>query len=85
MKKRAGADIGLVDGELLVTRTRQIDTLKRAIESLKRALKTLESGDPGEITAYELRETASCLEEMMGRKIDDDVLERIFESFCIGK
>ncbi|MDQ1238695.1 MAG: tRNA modification GTPase [Thermodesulfobacteriota bacterium] len=38
-----------------------------------------------EIIAYEIRCALSLLEEMTGERVDDGVLDRIFERFCVGK
>jgi tRNA modification GTPase len=81
----AAEDSGLAEGNPMITRARQIDALKRSTESLRKAERSLLKNDPAEITALEFKEAAGALEEMVGRSIGDDVLDLIFESFCIGK
>ena len=41
--------------------------------------------DPPEILALELRETLEQLGEMVGAVYTEDLLDRIFSRFCIGK
>lgn len=47
----------------------------------------LDSGAPSrtEVTSMELRRALGRLEEMTGERVDEGILERIFERFCVGK
>jgi len=74
-----------VESEWLVTTSRQYEALVRAEEALKRAEKTLESGLSSEFTAFELREALDAIGEVTGDVTTDEILDRIFENFCIGK
>jgi tRNA modification GTPase len=40
---------------------------------------------PGEIVALELREALAAIGEVTGRQASEELLERIFSRFCIGK
>ncbi|NOZ56545.1 MAG: tRNA uridine-5-carboxymethylaminomethyl(34) synthesis GTPase MnmE [Calditrichaeota bacterium] len=73
------------ESEWLVTTARQYEALVRAEEALKRAEKTLESGLSSEFTAFELREALDAIGEVTGDVTTDEILDRIFENFCIGK
>jgi len=42
-------------------------------------------GEPPEILAFELRTALDQLGEMVGAVYTDDLLDRIFSRFCIGK
>jgi tRNA modification GTPase len=64
---------------------RHVEALARAREALARARAVSERGDPGEITAFELRECLAAVGEVTGRNAGEDLLERIFSRFCIGK
>lgn len=52
------------------------------IQAAKEAIARSESP---EIAACELREAIDNLDEITGKKIDDEILDKIFSSFCIGK
>lgn len=75
---------GFVAGETL-TVERQAHTLESACAALDRAAAVGAAGEPGEIVALELREALSALEELLGQRVSDDLLERVFSRFCIGK
>lgn len=64
---------------------RHVDALRRGAEGLARANAEAAAGSPGEIVALELRDALSAIGEVTGRAVDDEVLDRIFGRFCIGK
>jgi tRNA modification GTPase len=68
-----------------VSNRRHVEALARAREALGRARVTAERGAPGEITAFELRECLAAVGEVTGRGVGEDLLERIFGRFCVGK
>jgi tRNA modification GTPase len=55
------------------------------LDHLRRAHGIVLYEDPPEILALELRETLDQLGEMVGAVYTDDLLDRIFSRFCIGK
>ncbi|HFC97130.1 MAG TPA: tRNA uridine-5-carboxymethylaminomethyl(34) synthesis GTPase MnmE [Thermosulfurimonas dismutans] len=65
---------------------RQKAALERAAEATRRALALLEEKEPlPELLAVELREALSALGEITGEVTTEDLLDRIFSTFCIGK
>jgi tRNA modification GTPase len=57
----------------------------RCLEHLRRAHEMVLFGDPPELLAVELRGALDELGEMVGAVYTDDLLDRIFSRFCIGK
>jgi tRNA modification GTPase len=70
---------------VVVTNLRHRLSLDRAAEGLAAALLALEEGRPLEIAAMEMREALDALGEIVGAVTTDDILDRIFGEFCIGK
>ena len=66
---------------LALTRVRHRQALKRAAEALQRAAEV----DSTELAAEELRAAVHALGRITGRVDVEDVLDRVFSSFCIGK
>lgn len=64
------------------TRVRHRDLLGEALERLRRAL--MEEGLP-ELAAEDVRLAGRALDRITGRIHPEDVLDRVFASFCIGK
>lgn len=71
------------DGEFSA-RTRHVEALLRAGEHLQAAVAQLDH-ERLELAAEELRLAHEALGEITGRMTADDLLGRIFSSFCIGK
>jgi tRNA modification GTPase len=66
-------------------RQRHLDALSRARRSVEEAARLLMEQRAGELVAEELREAQQALGEITGEFTTDDLLGRIFSSFCIGK
>ena len=64
---------------------RHADALERARAALGRAARAAAERRPGEIVALELHEALTALGEVTGRSVGEDLLERIFSRFCVGK
>ena len=59
--------------------------LKRASSSLGAAMDLLGAGDPPELVAVELRTALGAVGEVVGEAGTEEILGKIFSSFCIGK
>jgi len=84
--ERVFADrISLADLEPALTRERHRIALSRARDALTDALACL--GPVGEpvLAAHHLRQATSALEELLGVVDVEEVLDRVFGSFCVGK
>ena len=66
-------------------RRRHLDALRRAGEFLDNGRLQLEYMGAGELLAEDLRHAQKALGEITGQFSSDDLLGRIFSSFCIGK
>ncbi|MBS4726474.1 tRNA uridine-5-carboxymethylaminomethyl(34) synthesis GTPase MnmE [Aeromonas veronii] len=76
--------LGNTEGGFMARR-RHLDALERASERLLVAKEQLEVFVAGELVAEELRLAQESLSEITGEFSSDDLLGRIFSSFCIGK
>jgi tRNA modification GTPase len=70
---------------VLSARTRHLDALRRARAHVEEATRLLVERHAGELVAQELTEAQRQLGEITGEVTSDDLLGRIFASFCIGK
>lgn len=66
-------------------RRRHLDALARALELVSTGIQQLEETGAGELLAEDLRQAQNNLSEITGQFTSDDLLGRIFSSFCIGK
>jgi len=70
---------------VLVTHLRHQAALQRTHDSLAAALVSIEATAAGELIAMDLRAAIDALGEITGAVSTDDILDRIFKEFCIGK
>lgn len=83
----AGHPTGVSDtppGELVAS-VRHRESLDRALEGLKAARQAIDGGLAREFVAADLRLSLDSLGEITGETTTEDILDRIFSSFCIGK
>jgi tRNA modification GTPase len=70
---------------VLITNVRHHDLLMKADEAIQRALLCIRDEEFPEFTAFELRDALTHLGEITGETCTDDILNDIFNRFCIGK
>jgi tRNA modification GTPase len=74
-----------VDGGAISARRRHLEALERARQHTEEAARQLTERRAGELVAEELRAAQQGLSEITGEFTTEDLLGRIFASFCIGK
>ena len=70
---------------VLVTRLRHKASLDQAHSFLQEAMRSLERKESGECVALDIRAALDALGEITGAVSTEDILDRIFQDFCIGK
>ena len=68
-----------------VTNKRQQDCLEKCRESLVQALEAAKSGELQDLISIDLKSALLYLDEITGEVITDEILNNIFDHFCIGK
>ena len=79
--------VGYQDAEHspFIARRRHLDALRRTEDALQQAHEQLHGLALGELMAEDLRTAQQALGEITGVFTADDLLGKIFSSFCIGK
>jgi len=70
---------------VFIARRRHIEALNKGHEFVDSALNQLRGSQAGELVAEDLRQAQNSLAEITGKFSSDDLLGKIFSSFCIGK
>lgn len=70
---------------IVFVNARHCQALERARVSLEEALDSIRSGRDAEFIAVDLRGASDALGEITGAITSDEILNRIFSTFCIGK
>ncbi|MCY3743251.1 MAG: tRNA uridine-5-carboxymethylaminomethyl(34) synthesis GTPase MnmE [Candidatus Poribacteria bacterium] len=90
-KLKAMVSEELLGGELvigespIVTNARHQEALRRANEGLNYAIESLENRMPPDLIAVDLRISLDGLGDIVGKTTTEDILDRIFSQFCVGK
>jgi tRNA modification GTPase len=75
----------LLGQDMFITRARQKEELLNSRSSLLEAKEAMGCGLVEEVITSELRNSGLALDRLFGTKISEDVLDKIFSDFCIGK
>jgi tRNA modification GTPase len=70
---------------LVVTQTRHRDALLKSERRLRQAQENLQNSVPLDLVAVDLRAALDHIGEITGHVSSEDILDRIFRDFCIGK
>ena len=80
-----GRLVALGDVEPVVTRARHRGALERALAEVEAFHSARGSGVDAAAAATHLRAAVGALDDLIGVVTPDDVLDRVFASFCVGK
>ena len=69
----------------VLTNARQNEAILKSILAMHKACEALEKKVPHEMVLLDLYQALAALDELTGEVVTDDILDRIFSTFCIGK
>jgi tRNA modification GTPase len=81
----SGSDENINTGRAMITNLRHKLAIEKAYKNIQTAKESIVHGMSAEFAAFDLREALDNLDEITGKKINDEILDKIFSSFCIGK
>lgn len=70
---------------LFLTNLRHVDLVKKALEAVHRAQQSLQDGMPADCITVDLVEAWNRMGEITGETVDNELINKIFERFCVGK
>ena len=82
--QKAVGDTGLQEG-LVITNSRHAYALQRACKALADGIDALEAGVDLDCVSIDLHDAWRYLGEITGETLDEQIIDRIFEKFCLGK
>ena len=69
----------------IISTLRQKEAVSDALGSLCNALETIDSRFPTDLAAADLESAVASLGEITGLTVSDEIIDRIFSKFCLGK
>ncbi len=85
MKNRAIDSKSYTEKTAIVSNIRHFQALLKSMEALESAKKTISKGFTQEFVALDIRASLEALNEIIGIVTTDEMLNNIFDKFCIGK
>jgi len=73
------------DNEVFISRARHINALKRALESLDRVIEAYNNGMAYDFLTIDIKDSLNYIGEITGETVTEDIIDRIFSDFCLGK
>ncbi len=71
--------------QVVITLTRHESALKGALKAIKRVYVSYDQGLPYDFLTIDLKECLNKLGEITGETVSEDIIDRIFSDFCLGK
>ena len=68
-----------------MTEERHLDLARRALDALRRAVDSIDAVLPLDLVEIDLREALSSFSEITGEDASEEVIDRVFQNFCVGK
>jgi len=85
IKEYSGLKAEDVINEAIVANVRHENLIKNALISLKSAIDGIEDNTVIDMAEIDIKDCLDCIYEITGQAIDDDIIDRIFANFCLGK
>lgn len=74
-----------MDNQVYITNARHKDALDKALASLEEVAASIEGGMPEDCWSIDLKNAYDSLSVVTGESVEDDLIDRIFSQFCLGK
>jgi len=74
-----------INEDVFITNARQKDALSEALFALKNVINSIECGMPEDFFSIDMMNAYDKLGLITGESVEDDLVEEIFKSFCVGK
>ncbi len=74
-----------LSSDVLITNVRHKNSLVNSANSLKNVLASIENGFTEDFLSIDLKDAYSYLGEITGETLDENIIDRIFAEFCLGK
>lgn len=73
------------ESSAVITQARHFEGLQKIHSCLARALALITKDESAEFIAFELQDAIRTIHELLGKEFNEQVIDRIFKEFCIGK
>ena len=71
--------------ESIITNERHLECLISCDSAIKRAVESAEIGMPSDMLAIDIKEAIESLGEITGQTVSQEIVDKVFHNFCLGK
>ncbi len=71
--------------DVVVSQSRHVESLERIQDALRKALVLIEKEASPELVAFELKAGVQEIHRLLGKEFHEQVIDRVFKEFCLGK
>lgn len=71
--------------DIVITNVRHKDSLIKARQSIENGLNSVIIGMPTDMISIDIKDTIENLGEIVGLTVSEEIVDRIFQEFCLGK
>jgi tRNA modification GTPase len=75
----------VTDSSNIIVQARHMELLQRIHSCLLKATELIKVDDSPEFIAFELQDAIKAIHELLGKEFHEQVIDRIFKEFCLGK
>ncbi len=74
-----------LEDEAVISQARHFENLSRAADFIKQGNEAISHGADAEFVALDFKAALICIQETLGERFDDQIMDFVFKQFCIGK
>lgn len=79
-------DCGKIDeNSVILTNMRHVESIMNAEKAICRTLEAFDGGIPADMLFIDIFEALTSLGEVVGMSVSEEIVDKIFEKFCVGK
>ena len=73
------------EDSVIVIQARHFELLNESHKRLSAAIDLLQEEMSSEFIAFELQDSLTSIQKLLGREYNDEVMDKVFKEFCLGK
>jgi len=73
------------ENSVILTNMRHVESIMTAEKAIERTLEAFDSGIPADMLFIDIFEALTSLGEVVGMSVSEEIVDKIFEKFCVGK
>lgn len=69
----------------VLSQKRHFENLEKSDQALDKSIKLMKASQSPEFISFELQNALLAVKQILGKQFDDEIMDRVFKEFCLGK